>query len=467
MRLISRRALVSLLVALVGVVSWAGAELVARQRALAGMATAATAFVSSLTPDQRQKAVFPMPTDACLQATDASGCEWTKWAFIPASMAPRNGLPIKDMTPAQRERAQELMRASLSQVGYTTANAIMNLERVLRITENADETGRSGGQPVAPYVNTPPAPTMGAACGLGDLSGIAPAAGAGGGRRGGGGGGGGQAAGGGQPAAGGGQAAAGGAQPAAGGGGQGGGARAGGGGGRGGGGGAPIIRDPELYYFSVFGEPSAKGKWGWRVEGHHLSFRFGIDAGKATVSTTPQFLGANPARVPDGLPGSGLPTAGLRTLAVQEDTARALVQSLNPTQCTAVLTAGSPLGDASTGTRLKIDPATPVGLSAAQMTAPQRDMLMKVIDSYAAVMPADIAADRLAKIKAAGIEKLSFAWQGSSEPRQRYHYVIQGPTFLIEHNNTQNNGNHIHSVWRDFNGDFGRDLLGEHMAAAH
>ena len=463
MRVISRRALVSLLVALVAVGSWAGGELLARQRALAGMATAATAYVSSLTPEQRQKGVFPLPSDACLQNAQGSECEWTKWAFIPASMAPRNGVPIKDMTPAQREKAMDLMRASLSQVGYTTATTIMSLERVLRVTENADETGRSGGQPVAPYINTPPTPTMGAACGLGDLSGIAPAAaagGGGGGRRGGGGGG--QAAGGGQAPP------AGGAQAAAGGGGQGGGARAGGGraGGGGGGGGTPIIRDPELYYFSVFGEPSAKGKWGWRVEGHHVSFRFGIDGGKATASTTPQFLGANPARVPDGLPGSGLPTAGLRTLAVQEDSARALVQSLNPTQCSSALVAGTPRGDVPTGTRLKIDPANPVGLSAAQLTAPQRDMLMKVIDSYAAVMPADIATDRINKIKAAGVEKLSFAWEGSSEPRQRYHYVIQGPTFLIEHNNTQNNGNHVHSVWRDFNGDFGRDVLAEHMAGA-
>ena len=98
------------------------------------------------------------------------------------------------------------------------------------------------------------------------------------------------------------------------------------------------------------------------------------------------------------------------------------------------------------------------------MTASQRAMLMKIIDAYANVMPADVAADRLAKIKAAGIEKITFAWSGATEKGQRHHYQIQGPTFLIEHNNTQNNGNHVHSVWRDFNGDFGRDILAEHMA---
>ena len=105
-----------------------------------------------------------------------------------------------------------------------------------------------------------------------------------------------------------------------------------------------------------------------------------------------------------------------------------------------------------------------MGLAAADMTASQRATLMKIIDAYANVMPADVAADRLAKIKAGGIEKIKFAWQGSTEKGQRHHYQIQGPTFLIEHNNTQNNGNHVHSVWRDFNGDFGRDILAEHMA---
>ena len=90
---------------------------------------------------------------------------------------------------------------------------------------------------------------------------------------------------------------------------------------------------------------------------------------------------------------------------------------------------------------------------------------MKLIDSYASIMPPDIAAGRLAKIKEAGTEKIMFAWSGSTEKGRQYQYQVQGPTFLIEHNNTQNNGNHIHAVWRDFNGDFGRDILAEHMAA--
>ena len=119
----------------------------------------------------------------------------------------------------------------------------------------------------------------------------------------------------------------------------------------------------------------------------------------------------------------------------------------------------------ASGTKVKFDPQTPVGLPMSQMTPPQRDMLMKLIDSYASIMPPDIAAERMPRIKAAGIDKIMFAWSGAIEKGQQYQYQVQGPTFLIEHNNTQNNGNHIHAVWRDFNGDFGRDVLAEHMAA--
>jgi hypothetical protein len=100
------------------------------------------------------------------------------------------------------------------------------------------------------------------------------------------------------------------------------------------------------------------------------------------------------------------------------------------------------------------------------MTAAQRDLLMAIVDAYAGLMAADLAADRLAKIKTAGIGNLVFAWAGPTERGARHYYRVQGPTFLIEYDNTQNEGNHVHSVWRDFNGDFGRDLLREHIQAA-
>ena len=93
---------------------------------------------------------------------------------------------------------------------------------------------------------------------------------------------------------------------------------------------------------------------------------------------------------------------------------------------------------------------------------------MKVVDVYTSAMADDIAAERMAKIKKAGLDKIAFAWAGETERGKKHYYRVQGPTFLIEYNNTQNNGNHIHSVWRDFNGDFGRDLLKEHLkASAH
>ena len=116
-------------------------------------------------------------------------------------------------------------------------------------------------------------------------------------------------------------------------------------------------------------------------------------------------------------------------------------------------------------TTVKVDPLNPSGLGAAQMTPAQRDLLMKIVDAYSSQMLAEVAAERMAKIKEAGPDKISFAWFGPVEKGQKYYYRVQGPTFLIEHNNTQDNGNHIHSVWRDFNGDFGRDILAEHMTA--
>jgi hypothetical protein len=178
------------------------------------------------------------------------------------------------------------------------------------------------------------------------------------------------------------------------------------------------------------------------------------------VTSTPQFLGANPAQVPQGYA-----LAGTRVLAAQEDLGRALVLALDAKQRGVAVVAPTPGGDVKTATTVRVNALEPVGLAATEMTAAQRDMLMRIIESYSGVMSADVAADRLAKIKAAGTEKLTFAWAGSTDKGQRYHYQVQGPTFVIEHNNTQNNGNHIHSVWRDFNGDFGRDLLAEHMAA--
>ena len=224
--------------------------------------------------------------------------------------------------------------------------------------------------------------------------------------------------------------------------------------------GGKFARDPEAYRFSIFGTPAARGTWGWRVEGHHVSLHFSVANGTA-IASTPSFAGSNPAEVREGA------EKGKRVLGPLEDTGRALVMALDATQrTTATINATAP-NEIVTANRLDIDPLTPEGLKASAMTAAQRDLLTKVIDAYTGLMAPDIASDRMAKIKAAGLENVAFAWAGPVERGQRHYYRVQGPTFLIEFDNTQNNGNHVHSVWRDFKDDFGRDLLREHIQAAH
>ena len=218
-------------------------------------------------------------------------------------------------------------------------------------------------------------------------------------------------------------------------------------------------RDPGQYFVSIFGEPSPTGTWGWRVEGHHLSIRFVVKGSAMQVSSTPTFFGSNPAEVRQG------PKTGARALGHQEDVARTLLDALSTEQKATALIAPMPPGEIATRTTVKVDPLTPAGLMASEMTPAQRDLLVKIIEAYTGAMTDDVAVDRMQKVIAAGIEKVGFAWAGSFERGQRHHYRVQGPTFLIEHNNTQNNGNHVHSVWRDFAGDFGRDLIAEHLAA--
>jgi hypothetical protein len=219
-------------------------------------------------------------------------------------------------------------------------------------------------------------------------------------------------------------------------------------------------RDPELYFFNLFGGPRSQKPWGWRIEGHHVSLNFTI-GDETRVAVTPAFLGANPAEVRHG------PRAGLRALAAEEDLARELLKSLDAEQRRqAVINQNAPSDILSANSR-KASPLTPVGLQASKLTKLQTDMLMKLLAEYAATAPADLATIRLEKIRSAGLSRLSFAWAGSLERNQPHYYRLQGPAFLIEYDNTQNNANHIHTVWRDFTGDFGLDLLAAHYQDAH
>lgn len=218
-------------------------------------------------------------------------------------------------------------------------------------------------------------------------------------------------------------------------------------------------RNPEKYYFSIFGTPAPKGTWGYRVEGHHLSQNYTVVDGR--VAGAPSFFGANPAEVRDG------PRKGLRALGAEEDLGRALLQSLDAEQKKAAIVDHKAYPDILTGASRKaaLD-GQPSGLSAAKMNPQQFDRLMSLLREYTRNVPEGLAAAREERIRAAG-RNLWFAWAGEAAPGRPHYYRVQGPGFLIEYDDTQNRANHIHSVWREFEGDFGRDLLGEHYKAAH
>jgi hypothetical protein len=217
-----------------------------------------------------------------------------------------------------------------------------------------------------------------------------------------------------------------------------------------------FLRDPERYFFSIFGTPSTRNTWGWRVEGHHVSLHFTVVNG-TLVAGAPTFFGTNPAEVRAG------PKKGTRVLGAEEDAARSLVESLDASQREKAIIQTTAPNEIVTLTKVKIDPLSPEGIPASALNGAQRAQLRKLVDVYTGLMADDIAADRLSRIEKAGWDKVAFAWAGALERGQKHYYRVQGPTFLIEYDNTQNDGNHVHSVWRDFNGDFGEDLLREHI----
>jgi len=306
----------------------------------ATMAAAAQKFLGALDPAQKAKAQLPFDSE-----------ERFNWFYIPKA---RVGLPLKQMTPAQRDATMALLHAGLSEKGYTKAEAIRALEPVLAAIEND-----------------------------------------------------------------------------------------------------PVRRDPELYYVTIFGEPSANGTWGWRYEGHHISQNWTVVKGQS-IASSPQFFGSNPAEVRSG------PKKGTRVLAAEEDLARALLQSLSAEQRgKAVISPDAP-DDMLTANNRKAAIQEDRGIAHEELTAEQRGLLMAIIEEYAGAQLPAVAQTRIERVRTAGLGKVKFAWMGGLERGQRHYYRVQGPTFLIEYDNTQNDANHIHCVWRDFTGDWGQDLLSEH-----
>ena len=215
------------------------------------------------------------------------------------------------------------------------------------------------------------------------------------------------------------------------------------------------VRDPERYFITIFGKPDANGTWGWRVEGHHLSLNFMLILGRE-ISVTPSFFGSNPGEVREG------PRKGLRVLGAEEDLARQLVKSLNDEQRRAAIYTNTAPREIITGNDRKAKALTPTGIPAAKLNKAQTDLLWRVIREYVTRYRPEIADKDLKEIERVGTKNLYFAWAGSTEPRAGHYYRVQGPTFLMEYDNTQNDANHIHAVWRDFEHDFGDDLLREH-----
>lgn len=221
----------------------------------------------------------------------------------------------------------------------------------------------------------------------------------------------------------------------------------------------PGRRDPENYFFSIFGTPSEAGTWGFRFEGHHVAMNFTIVNNK--VASSPMFYGTNPAEVKTG------PRAGLRVLGNEEDLGRALLKSLTPEQRKVAVVAEVALKDIITmADRKAALKGQPSGLSAAKMTTAQRQLLQALLEEYANNVPEQGAAARREQIKKAGAN-MNFAWTGGAEKGEGHYYRVQAPAFLVEYDNTQNNNNHVHAVWRDFTGDFGFDLLGNHYTTSH
>ena len=218
-------------------------------------------------------------------------------------------------------------------------------------------------------------------------------------------------------------------------------------------------RDPDLYYLTLFGEPPPEGvatPWSFRFEGHHLSLHFSSATGQL-VSSTPAFFGAEPSTVPKG------PHKGLRVLGDQEDAARRLFDSLDAAQKKTAIIAASAPGDIILRPSRRAVP-DPEGLPASQMSDAQKKLLMDLIGVYTGNLREDQARTQWERIEKAGTGSIRFAWAGDTRPGGVFYYRVQGPTFILEYDVTQSDADHVHSVYRDLENDFGGDALRRHYA---
>jgi hypothetical protein len=218
-------------------------------------------------------------------------------------------------------------------------------------------------------------------------------------------------------------------------------------------------RIPENYFVSIYGTPGKDSIWGWKFSGHHVALNFTIVNDQ--LAFAPFFFGIYPAEVKDGL------KKGQRLLKDEEDLGFALVNSFSAEQKQKALFQLKPFSDIVTTNAIQVGPLKQVGILGSDMNHTQKTALNKLIVAYLLSMPKEIAKLRMEKIMSEDLNSVSFGWAGGTQSGIPHYYRIQGKSFLIEFDNTQNNANHIHSVWRDFNGDFGEDLLKEHYQHDH
>ena len=354
-----RLAVIVFSLAVVSIVGLWPAQSFAQAKTAGAMAQAANAFLASLTPEQKAKAVMTFDNE-----------ERFVWQESPG---PRSGVVLRDLNDAQRQLAMNLLRTSVGEGGYQRIEMSRARETVLSAQQKTPE-----GQ---------------------------------------------------------------------------------------------AVRHPDLFYITIFGTPSAATPWSWTFEGHHISTHFTIRGNQ--VATGPMFLGSQPNDMPAArLEGTALAAAQKlpaalagRIMGPEEDKARALVQSLDAKQRAIAVFARSEKRDADMisgiNTR-RVKPFGSPGLQARQMNAQQKAQLVGLVEEYLTRMPADVAAERRRRLlEGAALDDVSFQWAGAIEPGQAHAYIVQGPTFMIEYAQIRNNTvGHVHTVWRDFEGDFGGDILG-------
>ena len=253
------------------------------------------------------------------------------------------------------------------------------------------------------------------------------------------------------------------------------------------------IRDPLRYWMAIYGEPGDTGTWGWRFEGHHVSLNNTIRDGEV-LSSTPLFLGANPSEIGSGAhamirPCGDEEDAGRELYSLLDDDQRALalldatapIDTVVPNvpMVPAVAIPGEPPADlamfqdvheAMTEEQkhnLRLEAASPRGIGTSHLDGAQTKLLHELVDVYVGRLPEHLAAKERAKLDAAGWDNLRFAWAGPDQRHEKHYYRVHGPSFMVEYNCVQDDGKHIHAVWRNPQGDFGEDILRAHMASEH